>query len=564
MLLSPTSFGRCITLLVFATALSNSARAQQAPSAGSQLQQIPALPSQQTRAPDVKVSTDAPQAATSSDATKVVVKSLQFAGATVIDVSELMRVSGFVARTPYSLADLRAMATRLTAHYRKLGYLVAQTYLPAQDITDGNVKFTVLEGQYGQVTLRNSSPLADSVAHSLLDGLQSAGPVSADALERRLLLLSDLPGVNVKSSMAPASVRGATDLTVEITPGQPFAGSIEADNHGNRYTGANRVGGSINFNELAGLGDVASLRVLTSGEGLVYGRASYQLQAGKARFGAAYTTLNYLLGEEFSSTQSSGTARVGSVFVNYPLIRARNRNLGVQWVLDNKDFSDRLGPSFPGGSVDKNAQLSSVNVNADLVDAAGTGISTLLLSWTRGRINLQNEIFLANDSSSAQSHGEYDKVAFGVTRLQELMKGTDIYGSVTGQRASKNLDASEKFSLGGASGVRAYPAGEATGDEGTLLTLEARTRIPEFSNRLPGQLQWTAFLDAGTVRVNRLPWESKSQNRRELSGAGLGLNWTGPGNLGVKAFCAFKLGDEVALSAPDMPMRFWLQTTKTF
>ena len=544
--------------------ISQAALAQQPPNAGSQLQQIPTPPTVQTSKPDLQVRAEPPQTAGEAGGAKVVVKGLQFAGATAIEESELVRVSGFVAQSQYSVAELRAMAARVTAHYRSLGYFVAQTFLPAQDITDGNVRFTVLEGQFGQIRLRNQSGLADVVANQLLGGLKSADKVTSDALERRLLLLSDLPGILVKSTLAPASERGATDLTVDIAPGQAVSGSIEADNQGNRYTGTNRIGASININEPTGLGDAASLRVLSSGEGLVFGRASYQLQAGMFRLGAAYTTMRYMLGEEFASSQSSGTARVGGLFVNYPLIRARNSNLSAQWSLDSKDFSDRLGVSLPGASIDKSALLNTLSLNGDLRDASGTGLTTFTLSWTRGRIDLQNGVFLANDSSSAQSNGTYDKVSYGLTRQQGLFNGTDLFVTLNGQWASKNLDASEKFSLGGGTGVRAYPAGEASGDLGAILTLETRTNISGWIDRLPGQLQLIGFVDMGSVSINRFPWDATSANSRELRGAGLGLNWIGPGNMFLKAYWAFKLGDAVATSAPDASSRFWLQILKAF
>ena len=544
--------------------ISQAALAQQPPNAGSQLQQIPTPPTVQTSKPDLQVRAEPPQTAGEAGGAKVVVKGLQFAGATAIEESELVRVSGFVAQSQYSVAELRAMAARVTAHYRSLGYFVAQAYLPAQDITDGVVRFTVLEGQFGQIRLRNQSGLADVVANQLLGGLKSADKVTSDALERRLLLLSDLPGILVKSTLAPASERGATDLTVDIAPGQAVSGSIEADNQGNRYTGTNRIGASININEPTGLGDAASLRVLSSGEGLVFGRASYQLQAGMFRLGAAYTTMRYMLGEEFASSQSSGTARVGGLFVNYPLIRARNSNLSAQWSLDSKDFSDRLGVSLPGASIDKSALLNTLSLNGDLRDASGMGLTTFTLSWTRGRIDLQNGVFLANDSSSAQSNGTYDKVSYGLTRQQGLFNGTDLFVTLNGQWASKNLDASEKFSLGGGTGVRAYPAGEASGDLGAILTLETRTNISGLIDRLPGQLQLIGFVDMGSVSINRLPWDATSANSRELSGAGLGLNWIGPGNVFIKAYWAFKLGDAVATSAPDASSRFWLQILKAF
>jgi len=38
-----------------------------------------------------------------------------------------------------------------------------------------------------------------------------------------------------------------------------------------------------------------------------------------------------------------------------------------------------------------------------------------------------------------------------------------VYGRVSAQWASKNLDSSQKFGLGGPNGVRAYPSGEGYG-----------------------------------------------------------------------------------------------------
>lgn len=538
--------------------------AQQPPTAGQQLQQIPRPPAIQAPIQEVQLGAEPPQQTVDAGDNKVFVKGLEFAGATAIDVADLLRVSGFLPEKHYSLAELRLMASKITAQYRNLGYFVAQTYLPAQDVTSGIVRFTVLEGDFGEFKVQNRSRLHDRVAYSLLGDLRSGGRVTSAAVERSALMLTDLPGINVKTTLAPASSLGATDLIVDITPGEIISGSVEADNHGNRYTGLARLGASVNINEPLGLGDIASFRGLTSGEGVVYGRVSYQLQAGNAKLGMAYTSMRYMLGEEFASTQSSGTATVSSFFASYPLTRSRNRNLSAMWSLENKDFSDRLEATLPGVSADKNARVGTVSLSGDVRDSFANGFNTYQLSWSRGQIDLHHPIYLANDIASAQSNGDYDKVSYAITRQQELIKGTDIYWSVTGQWASKNLDASEKISLGGASGVRAYPTGEATGDQGTLFSLETRTNITSHFDGLSGQLYLIGFVDAGSVTLNRIPWDLTAVNSRSLSGAGLGVNWISANNLVLKFYCAFPLGKEVATSAPDVPVRIWLQMSKTF
>ena len=138
-----------------------------------------------------------------------------------------------------------------------------------------------------------------------------------------------------------------------------------------------------------------------------------------------------------------------------------------------------------------------------------------------------------------------------------------FYASINGQAASKNLDVSEKMRLGGMYGVRAYPEGEAYGDEGYVLNLEARMLLPKFFEQMPGQLQLIAFVDTGTVTANKNPWAAGS-NRRTLSGAGVGLNWSATNNFIVKAYYARKLGNEAATSAPDASGRVWIQGVKYF
>src|SRR6185436_10362909 len=134
----------------------------------------------------------------------------------------------------------------------------------------------VLEGRYGKITLRNETNLSNSLANRLLEGLNSGDIIAIAPLERRLLLLSDLPGVIVRSTLVPGASVGTSDLLVDVTPGRRVTGSVEADNGGDRYTGANRVGATVNINNPLGQGDVLSLRVLTSFDGLKYGRAYYE------------------------------------------------------------------------------------------------------------------------------------------------------------------------------------------------------------------------------------------------------------------------------------------------
>ena len=548
-------------------ALSQSALGQTLPTyrPGSEMLTIPPAPAVQRAIPEVRVEQGGAPAIPGADSARFPVRSLRVTGQTLYSEAELIAVTGFVPGGEVTLADLRSGAARIADHYHRNGYFVAQAYLPAQDIKDGAVTITVLEGRYGNITLRNQTNLKDSVANGLLQGLNSGEIIAIAPLERRLLMLSDLPGVIVRSSLVPGASVGTSDLFVDLTQGRRVQGSVEADNAGSRYTGEYRVGGTIYINEPFGLGDVAGLRILTSGSGMTYGRLFYEAQAGPVRLGAAYSALEYRLGKEFESLQAHGTAEIASLYGSYPIIRSRNTNLYAQLGFDARTYQDRVDATTPPTVVDKRAQVWMAGIHGNHRDRwfGASGLTSFALTYSAGDLDIQTPGALAVDSVTARSNGNYGKLYYSASRLQNVTDTFSLYGSIYGQFASKNLDISEKMGLGGPYAVRAYPVGEAYGDEAYVVTLEARQRLPKFTQSLPGELSLVGFVDAGGVTLNKNPWFT-GQNHRSLSGAGVGLTWADYNNFTVSAYYAWKLSDDVATSAPDKNGRFWIQAVKFF
>ncbi|MEO8935675.1 MAG: ShlB/FhaC/HecB family hemolysin secretion/activation protein [Burkholderiaceae bacterium] len=536
--------------------------AQQPPTSGSQLQQIPAAPALQKPAPEIRIQPEAAPAAPESDQVKIVVKSLRVTGQTVYSEDALIAVMGFTPGSEMTLGELRAMASKLSDFYHRNGYFVAQAYLPAQDINNGAVTIAVLEGRYGRVTLRNQTNLSDRLANLVLGDLGDGNAIAIAPLETRLLLLSDIPGVNVQSTLVPGTAVGTSDLLVDITPGPRVSGSVDADNAGNRYTGYYRLGATVYLNDLTGYGDLLSLRALTSTDGLNYGRAAWQAQVDRARFGVAYSALDYRLGREFASLEANGTAKVASVYGSYALIRSRSTNLSAQLAYDHRRFEDKVDST--ASVTDKRANVWTASIGGDHRDALfGGGASSYSAAWTHGNLEIPSAGARAADATTVRTAGQYDKLGVNAMRLQGVTETFSMYAAVTAQYASKNLDISEKIGLGGVDAVRAYPSGEAYGDNGYVLNIEARQTLPRYFDWLPGQMQAIAFLDNGMVRLNRDAY-APGVNHRTLSGAGLGINWIDVNDFVVRGYWAHKLGDAASSSAPDRKNRFWLQVSKFF
>lgn len=549
-----------IAVVLFAGA--DGAFAQQAPDAGQQIQQIPQPPVIERPASDMQFGTPNAADEIAVAGPKVRVSSIELTGATLFSAEELISAAGFMPGSELDLSNLRAFASRISRYYNDRGYFLARAYVPAQNIEGGKINIAVVEGQYGSIDLRNQSRLKDSVARGVLAGLDTGDIVESSSLERHLLLLSDIQGIAVRSTLAPGSAVGTSDLIVDITPGPSVTGNLEADNAGNLYTGPYRLGGSIYFNNLTGSGDVASLRILVSNMGLLYGRGSYQTLLGAASLGAAYARVQYQLGREFKDLEGQGSADIFTVFGSYPVIRSRNANLYALGAVDARHLEDWIGATAI--RTNRNIHAVTAGFRGDQRNTAGPGgWSTYSIGVTWGRLDIETPETRAVDALSSRRNGSYGKLHMSVAHLQQLAGPLSIFAAIRGQIASKNLDSSEQMALGGAYGVRAYPEGEAYGDEGFVASLEVRYGLPDVSNALPGRLQLIGFVDIGEVTLANDPWYP-GPNHARRKGYGGGMLWSSPGDFVITATYARKLGNQPATSAPDRPGRIWLQFVKLF
>ncbi len=537
--------------------IAETALAQQLPGAGGQLRQLPPPPPvSRPVIPDTRLERPQAEAVDPAAGPSFAVNALRISGVTVFPESQIVAVTGFVPGAVLSLGDLRQLAARITEFYNANGYFVAQAYLPAQAIADGVVKIAVIEGRYGAVSLKNESRVSDGTMRRILGGLDSGDVVANRPLERRLLLLSDLPGTRVRSTIASGTEVGTSDLLVEVARGRGFTGSVEADNGGNRYTGYYRAGGSVNFNNPLGIGDVLSVRGLVSDGGLTYVRGSYQAPVGALTLGVAYARLDYRLGREFDALDAHGSADIASVYASYPLVRSYDYNLYLLAAGDLKFFHDEVDTT--GSTIDRRSQIGTLGLSGDQRDR--TGSSFWSVGWSIGNLDIRTSAVRANDALTARTNGGFHKVNLAAGRLQTITDRVSLFVAMRGQLASKNLDISEKMQLGGAYGVRAYPEGEGFGDQGYIVTAEARLRIAE---RLPGELTLFALIDHGAVTFNRNRF-SPAPNSVRLSGAGGGISWIDSGNFQLKASYAHRLGDTPVMSGPDASGQFWVQASKLF
>lgn len=354
---------------------------------------------------------------------------------------------------------------------------------------------------------------------------------------------------------------------LKLTDEPLLNGEVGLDNTGSRSTGRERLTANVFLNSPLKLGDQLVANLIHS-RGSDYGRFVFSLPVGHdgLRIGVNASRLDYdVITPEFKSANINGKSTTWGFDAQYPFIRSRTQNLYLNVVYDDKAFDNDANGATATRYFVRNLTLGLVGNRFDKWGGGGANFASLNL--TAGDVDLEGSPNQAADATTTQTHGSFTKLRYALSRQQALTPDLSIYALFSGQFASRNLDSSEKFYLGGANGVRAYPVNEGSGSQGTMLNLELRWRIMN-------NLVVTGFYDWGSVKVNRNNnfAGAQVQNRFDLDGLGASVTWIGPGGLTLKGIFARRLGhnpNQDATTGKDQDgsldlNRFWLTASLPF
>ncbi len=434
-------------------------------------------------------------------------KGVTFTGNSRFSEAELLQVLGDAWTQPQDLAGLRHISNQISRYYREQGYPFARAFLPAQSLAEGVLKVEVVEGRYGSVEITgDQAELAEAVA-PYIASLSPGSLIASPSLERQMLLLGDLPGIDAMPVMRPGEQVGEGDLEVRVQATERISTWVGADNHGSRFSGAYRGRVGANAYRLLTPGDQLSITALYSSEDTWLGSLEYSLPLGGRglRAEASYAITDYTLGKGFEGY--TGTAEVYRVGVRYPLVRRQQSNLSLSLHYQYKDLSDSI--DFAGYRKATESHAVPVAVQFDRRDGLGLG------GVTFGTLVLTNGVLDQSLKAGPDEDYSFSSLRLNVARLQSLGHGLDLYGRLDTQWANRDdLDGSESFSLGGPSGVRAFPNGEGSDSRGWLAQLELRYRAGA---------GWTPYLyyDQGYTPDGGID----QGDDRSISGAGVGVQY---------------------------------------
>lgn len=528
-----------------------------APDAGSLLRQIRTDPSTLPRADEApKLQIRQADEVRPLDGTPFFLQRLTFSGNTRVDSTILDGLAAGLTGREVSLRELDELTRRITAVYRERGFPLARAVLPAQTIEQGVVRIDVYEATLGAIQLRNASAVRDAVILTQTGDLKPDAVVTDAALERALLLASDLPATDYEAVLMPGERVGSTDLALRTTPRRPWDANVGADNGGGKSTGRYRVSGSVLAYNPLRRGDVFSLSAITSGSDLGYLRASAEapLPLPGLRAGAAVSALRYELGGDLAALDGQGTARQFTAWGSWALERSVRRSAYLRVQADSVRLRDSLGASqvFNHRHVD----LLGFELSGNLRQERSLSGWSVSMGW--GRLGFDDAEAAAVDANSARTAGRFTRGELRLNHLQALGRA-DLLLSGRAQVASKNLDSSQKMQLGGSVAMKAYDSNTASGDTGVHVGVDIRHPLGASE---AGRWQWTAFAEAAHLEINATPWASGGRNSVALYGVGGGLDFRTRG-WNARAVVASPVG-KPALEGVRRAARLWVDLGYAF
>lgn len=443
-------------------------------------------------------------------------------GNTVFSEPELSGIYQSYIGQDVSLSTIYTIANEISARYRNAGYVLTRVTPPAQRVTNGVVTLLVMEGYIDKVEIEGEIKGDHDLIDAYVKKITASSPLNSRDLERYVLLINDIPGIQAKATLIPSfEKQGASDLVLQVQE-DTWDAQVSVDNRGTEFIGA------IQYRAQGGLNNFLGRSGRINGQ-IVNTQESDELrffELGYAEpFGSEGTVLGVSGNISWSNPGSTlkafdveGQNRSITATVSHPWLRSRKKNLSFRGSFTYRNSrtdlrsslltEDRLRVLRAGGSADFADRFRGVNLfdleasqGLDILQATESGLATRTRPGGRE---------------------DFTKLTASALRIQQIAKPIQLVLGVNGQYALSQLLASEEFGYGGMPFGRAYDPSQLTGDHGLAFRAEGQYHVPYQDNYLRS-LDLYTFYDIGSV------WhiDSSTRERRDsAASAGAGARFT--------------------------------------
>ncbi len=456
---------------------------------------------------------------------EVAIGSAVVQGNTAVPAADLRRILAGIENRTVALSRIEETRIALLGAYRRAGYPFVSVAAALAPLPDGRseARFAITEGYVAEVRLDGDIGPAGTQVLRFLERVKAQRPVSTAAVERALLLASDVPGVRVRGVLQPIQGEpGALRLIAQLTR-SPVSGYVNLDNRGYRLTGPWQgllVGGLNSFTEYGERTELSLFGAEQSTQWFAQASVETFIGGSGLRLRLYAGTGNTLPSGQLSDIGYVGETRLAGMVATYPIIRTRPANL---WAVAQFDAFD--SDVFTGVGTSSGRQRAGRDrIRAVRGGFDGQALDTLIgflppaTNQAALRLHQGLDVFgatrdgdpvvtrIGSEFGFTKATGEFQRVQPLFSPFDGAMVNVQAY--VSGQWSDNVLPPAEKYYLGGARLGRGFYSGQVTGDWGYGYAIELQLDMayempadpPLGNNR--GSTQLYVFRDLGWAFQN--------------------------------------------------------------
>jgi hemolysin activation/secretion protein len=455
---------------------------------------------------------------------KMMVKKVIFTHGSVYAEPVLQKLTAKYINREILLGDLYKLAADITRLYREDGYLLSRAVIPPQRIgADGIVHIQIVEGFVDAIIYEGELQQLSDKAKAVAAKIKDSRPLNSRDLERSLLLMRDLPGLQIESVLKPSATQPQASDLVIILKRKKINLALSSNNEGSKYVGPYMANLVLAVNSPFGDEDqfIAQAARVRKSKQLKHWHVMYH------RFvGTAGTKLT--LGGSWTKTRPGKILAVLGVIkdakslnfaIQYPLLRSRSSSLycGLNFIIQNA----RSGFFGQLTATKDKLRIISADLTWDVADR-WRGINLVHLEISQGLTGFGSTKNSYAYKSRQSGHPDFTRINLEASRLQMLAGNFSLYALLEGQYALSPLLSSERFSYGDSSNFKAYRDAPLSGDTGLKGKMELRY-ARYFESPVLQSYQVYGFYSYGTVWNKKISLDEHKRTSAPGIGAGLRL-----------------------------------------
>ncbi|MFT5505467.1 MAG: hemolysin activation/secretion protein [Gammaproteobacteria bacterium] len=424
--------------------------------------------------------------------------------------TEAEKLAAVSPKPGFTIDMFESITTAIGRYYRERGFFLARAFIPEQQVSNGIVAISVVEGFLDQIVYRGNSLYSEAQLENIFGSLRSES-VFLEDVETAVFIANDLPGLDANLLFGPGLKPGSAAIQINSVE-TPSSGYLSWDNYGSFFTGEDRLRGAYGLSNLFGQADQLDLDMVMTfnPQNSIYlgGRYEQPLWGYDTLVGGGFSFNDFDVGGNLADLGINGKSTI--LNGHFTWLYTRKRTVKIRFtgsvslknakskIINTVTSKDKLTvlsatAAYEGTSWSSSGSYQQMGVTLSL------GIPDFLGSMGTDGDGLSGRL----GGSESLAGGDFTKISFNYLRLQRLADLQTLTLKFSGQVSSDLLTSTEQFSLGGPDTVRAYPVAETLMDTAWLANIEWRVDAsPEIPREMLNNLQLVAFFDYGTGDLN--------------------------------------------------------------